>query len=753
MQGDDEGFPLKHELSVTLFKEKGIRKYTLDGKHVTIRAVQNFLFQHGLRHSSNFVIFQNHVVSLMFKNSKEIAEMITDGSGGLSFEQQAEKTLNEIQSWKQTEEHMNEQIVKLERLIEEDKNKLAVVSERKKCEHDITEARLALSLKRRSELEDHLAKDLYMMEELTFKKTDYEKRKQQVESEIACLELEKLKSEMTTTKTVDIVPMQKQISELSENLEFIKEEVDQLNNNYRSLLNEKSKVEERKKRQELERENLGDELRVINSKIATINGLLNNKMKEEVERDERYLNSLEISQDLKTVLVNMISLESNSQQYVLPLSVIMGKNFSTHIVETTSQSEKLLQTASQRKRSITIWPLDRLDSSQQKKRIAYQRQIRDKRGLNFVIPKDILNFDEKIEPSIDRCIGDFVISLSEDMSKQLVDLGISSVSGLEQQESFERLRIELRDMESKRNEIELDLSRNVDNSFPEELIKQMNDKIIEKENVAKSKIKHLDGMKIELVRKKEYYLSLKAKKTEQEKKKSIKKQQKVVNQMGESNLMVDENENSKFIDKSIEDLEVIVESLEKKAKTLAKKSKAMMVDVIDLEKKQTILENSKSRVMWISKSCQVLMDGISCGQKVVEKYNEVAFEKVQQLFQKFTELMLPNKIASLKKVGEKVSEGVEIIVKSKNSNKEGDTSQLSLISGGEKTMVSLAFLFSIATFKKSMFYILDECDANLDEEKQKLVSRILSRMFKNQQVILISHNSAVQNEADCIIHV
>ena len=151
------------------------------------------------------------------------------------------------------------------------------------------------------------------------------------------------------------------------------------------------------------------------------------KMKEEVERDERYLNSLEISQDLKTVLVNMISLESNSQQYVLPLSVIMGKNFSTHIVETTSQSEKLLQTASQRKRSITIWPLDRLDSSQQKKRIAYQRQIRDKRGLNFVIPKDILNFDEKIEPSIDRCIGDFVISLSEDMSKQLVDLGISSV--------------------------------------------------------------------------------------------------------------------------------------------------------------------------------------------------------------------------------------------------------------------------------------------------------------------------------------
>ena len=275
MQGDDEGFPLKHELSVTLFKEKGIRKYKLDGKHVTIRAVQNFLFQHGLRHSSNFVIFQNHVVSLMFKNSKEIAGMITDGSGGLSFEQQAEKTLNEIQSWKQTEEHMNEQIVKLERLIEEDKDKLAVVSERKKCEHDITGARLALSLKRRSELEDHLTKDLNMMEELTFKKTDYEKRKQQVESEIACLELEKLKSEMTTTKTVDIVPMQKQISELSENLEFIKEEVDQLNNNYRSLLNEKSKVEERKKRQELERENLGDELRVTNSKIATINGLLN----------------------------------------------------------------------------------------------------------------------------------------------------------------------------------------------------------------------------------------------------------------------------------------------------------------------------------------------------------------------------------------------------------------------------------------------------------------------------------------------
>jgi len=217
--------------------------------------------------------------------------------------------------------------------------------------------------------------------------------------------------------------------------------------------------------------------------------------------------------------------------------------------------------------------------------------------------------------------------------------------------------------------------------------------------------------------------------------------------------------NPALFDKTEDELEVSLEKLSKQKLSLSRQLKHIFIEASDVEKKQSTLENSQHKLKWIRASTQILEEGITKGQAVVDKYNELAFLKINELFKKYFSIMVPNKTAYLCKIGGTVTEGIEIMVVhngSTTSDGEGNrpkVSSLSQLSGGEKTMLSLAFLFSLASFHKSMFYILDEVDAALDEEKQKLVARLITKMFDKQQVIMISHNSAFQNEARQIISI
>ncbi len=72
------------------------------------------------------------------------------------------------------------------------------------------------------------------------------------------------------------------------------------------------------------------------------------------------------------------------------------------------------------------------------------------------------------------------------------------------------------------------------------------------------------------------------------------------------------------------------------------------------------------------------------------------------------------------------------------------------LSGGEKTMTALAFIFAIQECKPGSFYILDEVDAALDKKNSELLSKLVARYANRAQYILISHNDAVISEAEQI---
>jgi chromosome segregation protein len=72
------------------------------------------------------------------------------------------------------------------------------------------------------------------------------------------------------------------------------------------------------------------------------------------------------------------------------------------------------------------------------------------------------------------------------------------------------------------------------------------------------------------------------------------------------------------------------------------------------------------------------------------------------------------------------------------------------LSGGEKTLAALAFIFAIQEFKPASFYLLDEVDAALDKQNSEKLSKLINRYSKNAQYIVISHNDAIISEAQQI---
>ena len=72
------------------------------------------------------------------------------------------------------------------------------------------------------------------------------------------------------------------------------------------------------------------------------------------------------------------------------------------------------------------------------------------------------------------------------------------------------------------------------------------------------------------------------------------------------------------------------------------------------------------------------------------------------------------------------------------------------LSGGEKTMTALGFLFAVQEYQPASFYIMDEVDAALDKHNSEKLAKLVAAYCKRAQYIVISHNDAVISEADCL---
>ncbi len=123
-----------------------------------------------------------------------------------------------------------------------------------------------------------------------------------------------------------------------------------------------------------------------------------------------------------------------------------------------------------------------------------------------------------------------------------------------------------------------------------------------------------------------------------------------------------------------------------------------------------------------------------------------SFDAVNEQFKKtFSELTTKGADAFLKleNPDDPFTGGVEIKVKISGTK----FMDIRSLSGGEKTMTALAFIFAIQEYEPASFYILDEVDAALDKANAERLANLVNKYSDRAQYIMISHNDGVINAA------
>lgn len=169
-------------------------------------------------------------------------------------------------------------------------------------------------------------------------------------------------------------------------------------------------------------------------------------------------------------------------------------------------------------------------------------------------------------------------------------------------------------------------------------------------------------------------------------------------------------------------------------------------------------EEQKSRYSQLSGEFEQLQKQRS---NLIEVATELNNKKKEGLYKVFSAIN-----DNFKRVFKELSEGGEaelileneddpfkggLIIKAKPPHKK--TLRLEALSGGEKSLVSMAFIFAIQEYDPSPFYMLDEIDQNLDAINAEKVARRVHQNSASAQFVQISLRKVTLKEADHIMGV
>ncbi|RJP28422.1 MAG: chromosome segregation protein SMC [Actinobacteria bacterium] len=134
-------------------------------------------------------------------------------------------------------------------------------------------------------------------------------------------------------------------------------------------------------------------------------------------------------------------------------------------------------------------------------------------------------------------------------------------------------------------------------------------------------------------------------------------------------------------------------------------------------------------------------------REIVRIFKET-FEEVNQHFQELFEMLFPQGRAELNLTDptDLLNTGVDVEAQPRGKRLK----KLSLLSGGETALTSLAFLFAIFKTRPSPFYFLDEVEAALDDVNLHRFLNMLKEFKGDSQLIVITHQKRTMEIADIL---
>jgi chromosome segregation protein len=125
-----------------------------------------------------------------------------------------------------------------------------------------------------------------------------------------------------------------------------------------------------------------------------------------------------------------------------------------------------------------------------------------------------------------------------------------------------------------------------------------------------------------------------------------------------------------------------------------------------------------------------------------------AFADVAAHFESLFTMLFPGGTGRLSLVDPEdlLSTGIEIEARPAGRN----VRRLSLLSGGERSLVALAFLFAVFRSRPSPFYVMDEVEAALDDVNLHRFLDLVEEFRADAQLIVVSHQKRTMEAADVL---
>jgi chromosome segregation protein len=131
---------------------------------------------------------------------------------------------------------------------------------------------------------------------------------------------------------------------------------------------------------------------------------------------------------------------------------------------------------------------------------------------------------------------------------------------------------------------------------------------------------------------------------------------------------------------------------------------------------------------------------------------EAIFQAVSERFSEVVGLLFPGGTGRLRLVEpdeEGGDEGVEVEVIPAGKRARA----LSLMSGGERSLIAMAFCLALAMARPAPFYLLDEVEAALDDANLRRFLGVVRRLADDTQFIVITHQQPTVEVADTLFGV
>jgi chromosome segregation protein len=191
-----------------------------------------------------------------------------------------------------------------------------------------------------------------------------------------------------------------------------------------------------------------------------------------------------------------------------------------------------------------------------------------------------------------------------------------------------------------------------------------------------------------------------------------------------------------------------VRELERELRLLGPINPLALEEFTELQQRHTFLEEQLEDVRSTRRELGRVIRAVD---HEIQSVFAGAFADVSANFSQLFSTLFPGGTGSLQLTApdDLLNTGIEVEAKPSGKN----IKKLSLLSGGERSLTALAFLFAVFRSRPSPFYVMDEVEAALDDVNLHRFLGLIAEFRNEAQLLIVSHQKRTMEAGDCLLGV